>query len=148
MKILLLKIKNNKNVTAKLCLLPVACSIAPVPEDKWLDRKSNHSVVLPWAEMQGQGSLGQAASHEECWALLFKLPSWSFPWCQPHGTQADTAWHIIPLSPGAEAQQPGLLHCHQGCFSSGHCGGFSCQICLTCHRLSFPISIFYYATMY
>lgn len=76
-----------------------------------------------------------------CWALLLSLSSWSFPWCHPYETWADTAWHIILLSPGAGAQQPGLLHCHQCCFSSGQCKGFSCQICLTCHQLSFPISI-------
>lgn len=76
-----------------------------------------------------------------CCALLLSLSSWALPWCHLCQTQADTAWHILPLSPGAEAHQPGL-HCfHPCCFSSGQSRGFSCQICLTCHRLSFPISI-------
>lgn len=109
---------------------------------KMNDQTENPATVWFYPELRcrGQGSLGEAASHQQRWALLFKLSSWSFPRCHPMDT-GRYSWHIIPLSPGAQAQQPGLLHCHQCCFSSGHCKGFSCQICITCHRLSFPISI-------
>lgn len=113
----------------------MVCSFAPVL--KMNDSTEKQTTVWSYPELKckGQGSLGRGC------ALLLSLSSRSFPWCHLYETWADTAWHIIPLSPGAEAHQPGLHHFHQCCFSSGQCKGFSCQFYLTCHRRSFPISI-------
>lgn len=129
-----------KNVIAKWCLLPMVCSFVPVPEDEWLDRKSNPTVwFYPELKCKGLGSLGEAASHPTLLSIAVITVQLEFTVVPPLWIWANSAWNII--CQGSEAQQPGLHHSHLCCFSSGQCKGFSCQICLTHHRLSFPRSI-------